>query len=340
MATLGMRIHVRHWRMLAWLVTTGITACAGTMLWHIVKNYRSGKYVPYTASHFSDIIAQAQGTISINENRASAWDDYKRLRESPINGVEPVAAVAPTTKVEEKPVEKQKIEDAVKLKAVAYAPDDKGRAVIEYKDDSITSVALKDEMILPINGKLAGKYAIEPFNATLKAIKPDAAIFSWCGEDVVLHPVRREEVSKDKPVATGGKKGTLSPQDEKDLLTVSDKTLKLSGDERYLVGTTDQKNIAENGDKFLGEMRIADRPGANKKPEVVLANVRPNSYVARTYGLQQDDVLISINGVPISSKTQGYQYVRENPDLPVYTVVIRRSGKDITKTILVNRNKK
>ena len=338
MATLGMRIHVRHWRMLAWLVTTGITACAGTMLWNIVKNYRGGKYVPLSASHYSDIIAQAQGTISTNENRASAWDDYKRLRESPINGVEPVTAKATEEKHEPPPPEKQKIEDAVKLKAVAFAPDDKGSAVIEYKDDSITSVALKDELILPINGKLAGKYAIEPFNATLKAIKPDAAVFSWCGEDVVLHPVRREEVTKDKPAApTGGKKGTLTPQDEKDLLTVSDKTIKLAGDERYLVGTTDQKNIAENGDKFLGEMRIAERPGANKKPEVVLANVRPNSYVARTYGLQQDDVLVSINGVAVSSKSQGYQYVRENPDLPRYDVVIRRSGQEITKTILVKR---
>jgi len=335
-----MRIHVRHWRTLAWLVTTGVTACAGTMLWNIVKNYRGGKYVPLSASHYSDIIAQAQGTIPINDTHASAWEDYKRLRECPFNGVEPQKEVkADTGPVTPPPPEKQKIEDALRLKAVTFAPEEKGRAVIEYKDDSITSTALKDELVLPVGGKLAGKYAIEPFNATVKSIKPDGVVFAWCGEDVVLHPVKREEVSKDKPAATtGAKKGTLTSQDEKDLQSTTEKTLNL-GNERYLVGTTDQKNIAEQGDKFLGDMRIAERTGANKKNEVVLGNVRPNSYVARTYGLQQEDVLVSINGVAVTSKSQGYQYVRDNPDLPRYDVVIRRAGKDITKTILVPRNK-
>lgn len=340
MAALGMRMHVRQWRMLAWLATAGIAAGAGTMLWNIVKKFRSGEYVALTTSHFSDLITATQGSIPINDLRVAQWDEYKNLVHTPINGYEPpppkTEAKGPDVPVE---VKKQKIEDALKLKSVAFAPEDKGRVVVEYKDDSVTSLATKDELVLAVNSKLAGKYAADPFNATLKGIKPDSALFDWCGEVVELHPTKREDVPKDKgPEKPKDTKGTLSAQDEKDLKTVTDKTLDL-GNGRYLVGTTDKKNMQDNGDKFLGEMKVADRPGANKKQEVVLANVRPNSYVARTYGVQQDDVLVSINGVPISSKTQGYQYVRENPDLPRYDVVIRRQGKDITKTILVPRNK-
>jgi hypothetical protein len=335
-----MRIHVRQWRMLAWLATAGVAAGAGTMLWDIVKKFRSGEYVALSTSHFTDLITSTPGSIPRNETLVSQWDECKNLVHTPINGFEPAppkaAEQGPTAPAEPK---KQKIEDALKLKAITFAPEDKGRVVVEYKDDSVTSLATKDELVLAINGKLAGKYASEPFNATLKGIKPDSAQFDWCGEVVTLHPTKREDVPKDKgPDKPKDTKGTLSAQDEKDLKTVTDKTLDL-GNGRYLVGTTDKKNISDNGDKFLGEMKVADRPGANKKPEVVLANVRPNSYVARTYGLQQDDVLVSINGMPISSKTQGYQYVRENPDLPRYDVVIRRQGKEITKTILVPRNK-
>lgn len=340
MATLGMSMHVRHWRVLAWLATAGMAAGAGVVLWNIVKNFRGGKYVAATTSHFADMIASTAGSISTAEMRQATWKEYERLVQSPINGTEPVKETK-AVEVTAPPVpQKQKIDEALKLKAITFAPDDKGRVVIEYKDDSVTSVASKDEIVLAIHGKLAGKYADDPFNGTLKSIAPDKAVFNWCGEDVELHPVKREEVPKDKVAAAPtGKKGTLSAQDEKDLQTVTDKTLNL-GNERYLVGTTDQKNISENGDKFLGEIRVAERPGANKKPEVVLGNVRPNSYVARTYGLQAEDVLVSINGTPVTSKSQGYQYVRENPDLPRYDVVIRRSGKEITKTILVNRGKK
>jgi hypothetical protein len=335
-----MTIHVRHWRVLAWLATAGVSVGAGTVLWNIVKNFRGGKYVAASTSHFTDMIASTAGSIPNSDRTQAQWEDYKRLVQSPINGMEPVKETKAEPAPEVKKPEKQKIDDAVKLKAITFAPDDKGRVVIEYKDDSVTSLASKDEIVLPIHGKLAGKYAEDPFNASLTGIRPDTAVFAWCGEVVELHPVKREDIPKDKAApAPGAKKGALTPQDEKDLQTITEKTLNL-GNERYLVGTTDQKNIAEQGDKFLGDMRIAERPGANKKPEVVLGNVRPNSYVARTYGVQAEDVLISINGTPISSKSQGYQYVRENPDLPRYDVVIRRSGKEITKTILVNRGKK
>jgi hypothetical protein len=337
-----MTMQVRHWRMLAWLATTAVAACAGVMLWNIVKNFKGGTYVAQSTTHFSDMIAKSPGTIPSSDIRVAEWKEYDKLVHCPINGIETVKPVADTsTPAPPPPPSKKKIEDVLILQVVTFAPEDLGRVVVKYKDDSLSPPPLKDQIVLGVGAKLAAPYDIEPFNATLKSIKPNTAIFDWCGEVVELHPTKREEVKSDKAATAGAgdKKGTLSDEDKKALAQVSDKTLNL-GNERYLVGTTDQKNIKDNGDKFLGEMRIAERPGANKKPEVVLSNVRSNSYVARTYGLQNEDVLVSINGTPVSSKSQGYQYVRDNPDLSRYDVVIRRAGREITKTVLVNRDKK
>jgi hypothetical protein len=326
--------------MLAWLATAGVGVAAGGTLWKIVKNFRGGAYLATTTSHFAEVISGSLGTIPSSDIKIAGWNEYTKLVTCPINGFvppEPTVAAAPSAP---QPVSKQKIEDALKLKVVTFAPDEKGRVIVEYKDDSVTSAATKDEIVLAVNSRLAGKYADEPFNATLKEIKPNTAIFDWCGETVELHPVRREEVRNDKPAVAAGEQKGLSDQDKADLEKHKDSAATINlGNERYLVGTTDQDAIGKNGDKFLGELRVAERPGANKKPEVVLSNVRPNSHIARTYGVQAEDVLVSINGTAVSSKSQGYQYVRDNPDLPRYDVVIRRAGKEITKTILVNRKK-
>ena len=130
-----------------------------------------------------------------------------------------------------------------------------------------------------------------------QAIKDNAAVFNWQGEEVVLHPTLREEMPHDpKPDKKGGAKtAAVSSQDEKDLDQHKDakETIAL-GNERYLVGSDDRDSMNKNGDKFLEDVTIKSRPGADKKPEVVLGGIRPKSTLATNYGLQNDDVVVSI----------------------------------------------
>jgi hypothetical protein len=338
----GMRLQTRHWRALTWVATLGVACGAGAMLWTIVKNFRSGHYRSRSSTDFNDIIEKAVGTIKKDQIGVTPKTDYAHLWTSPINGF----VKHEDKKVEGPPPEppkptKKPIGDALHVKAVLYAPDDGGRVVIEYRDDSVTKDAKTDHLILKVSGKLAHPYDEEPYFGSLKAIKENSAVFSWQGEEVVLHPTTREEMPHDaKPAKDKGGPKTLSGQDEKDLDQHKDakETIAL-GNERYLVGSDDRDSMNKNGDKFLEDVTIKSRPGADKKPEVVLGGIRPKSTLATNYGVQNDDVVVSINGNPVVSKNQAIQWARENPNLPRYDVVIRRKGKEITKTFLVPQNK-
>jgi len=337
----GMRLQTRHWRALTWVATLGVACGAGAMLWTIVKNFRSGHYRSRSSSDFNDIIEKAIGTIKKDQIGVTPKTDYARLWTSPINGhvkkEDKPVAVQPTEPP--KPTKKP-IGEALHVKAVLYAPDDQGRVVIEYRDDSVTKDAKTDHLILKVSGKLAHPYDEEPYFGALKSIKENTAVFTWQGEEVVLHPTLREEIPRDQKPVKGAKTAALSDQDDKDLNQHKDakETIAL-GNERYLVGSDDRDSMNKNGDKFLEDITIKQRPGADKKPEVVLGGIRPKSTLATNYGVQNDDVVVSINGNAVTSKNQAIQWARENPNLPRYDVVIRRKGKEITKTFLVPQNK-
>lgn len=339
----GMRLQTRHWRALTWVATLGVACGAGAMLWTIVKNFRSGHYRSRSSSDFNAIIEAAIGTIKKDQIGVTPKADYAHLWTSPINGFVKKDPV----KVDEKPPEppkptKKPIADVLLVKAVTYAPDDGGRVVVEYKDDSATSLAHTEQLILKVGAKLVQPYDAEPFNGSLKTIKSSSAVFNWQGEEIEIHPMLRQEIPRDKKPdrPSRGKANALSSQDEKDLDQHKDakETIAL-GNERYLVGSDDRDNMNKNGDKFLEDVTIKSRPGADKKPEVVLGGIRPKSTLATNYGLQNDDVVVSINGNAVQSKNQAIQWARENPNLPRYDVVIRRKGKEITKTFLVPQNK-
>ncbi len=338
----GMRLQTRHWRALTWLATLGVAGGAGSMLWTIVKNFRDGHYKSKSSSDFNAIIEAAVGSIPKDQVGVTPKADYAHLWTTPYNGY---------VKKPDKPVEtappppaeptKKPIGDVLSVKAVTYAPDDGGRVVVEYKDDKDKGNAHTDQIILKVAGKLVQPYDVAPFNASLKTIKANSAVFNWCGEEIEVHPTRKEEASRGSAPTAKGAKGT-TPSDENLKLIEQHKDAKETinlGGEKYLIGSDDRDSINKNGDKFLEDITIKTRQGADKKPEVVLGGIRPKSTLATNYGLQNDDVVVSINGNPVASKNQAIQWARDNPNLPQYDVVIRRKGKDITKTYLVPQNK-
>jgi hypothetical protein len=308
------------------------------MLWTIVKNFREGHYKSRSSSDFNTLIEQAPGTIKKDQIGVTPINDYTRLWTSHYNGFVPKPPEPEKPAVVDVPAPTKKpIGDVLSVKAVTYAPEDQGRVVIEYKEDKVMGDAHTEQLILKVSAKLAYPYDAGVFNGSLKTIKANSAVFNWCGEEVELHPTRRDELPRDpKPAGKAAKGVGSDPEDEKALALHKDakETINLGG-ERYLVGSDDRDNMNKNGDKFLEDMTIKTRTGADKKPEVVLGGIRPKSPLATNYGLQNDDVVVSINGNAVQSKNQAIQWARENPNLPRYDVVIRRKGKEFTKTFLV-----
>ncbi len=344
MAALAMQMQVRQWRGLFWVATVGLTCLAGFKLWKIVERDRSGQYEPRDTTVFAKLINDSIGSINQGEVKVASWSDYTKLVSCPFNGFVPEKKVE-AVKGPEAPVAlpEKPLSDVIKVMALASAPDGRGRVVVKYKDDTVKPV--RDELVIGIGGQLTYPYDGEPYNGRLKAIRADAAVFEWCGKDVDIHPMRKEEGPKTAAGPEGAAKVSVDvtlSETEKELLAAhksSEKTVALPNDGGYVIGTKDQADLANNAEAYLKDAKLTEQKNADGKRELVVGNIRPTSYLGKTYGVQTGDTLISINGEPVATKAQGYAYVREHQDLSKYVVVVRRKGKEISKTILVNREK-
>jgi hypothetical protein len=341
MATLAMQIHVRQWRGLLWVGTLALAAWAGLICWKIFDRQRSGGYEPRDANVFTQEISNALGTIDQKAVKLAQWDDYKRLVSSPLNGhvKEIVKPVDPTpvgpTKLPEKP-----LTDVLKISAITSAPSEAGRVVVKYKDDSVKPT--RDELILGIGSTLTSPYDDDPYHGRLKAIHAGVAVFDWCGKEVELRPQRVEEGRKHSGPSAGGATAAvvdtaLSDSEKEFLKQKVERTITLPNDAGYLIGSKDHADLSSNARSYLNDLKLKEVANADGKKELTVGNMRANSSMAKTYGVQAGDTLISINGTPASTEKDAYSYIRENGSLSKYVVVLRRKGKEITKTILVNR---
>jgi len=337
-----MQIHVRQWRGLLWAGTVALAAWSGLIVWKIFDRQRSGGYEPRDSTVFAQEISNALGTIDQKAVKVAQWDDYKRLVSSPLNGHVKEVAKAPEpkndvpVKLPEKP-----LTDVLKISAITSAPAEAGRVVVKYKDDAVKPT--RDELILGIGSTLTSPYDDDPYHGRLKAIHSGIAVFDWCGKEVELRPQRLEEGKKHSGAAAGAPAvavDTALSDSEKEFLTANKKverTITLPNDSGYLIGSKDHADLSANARSYLNDLKLKEVANADGKKELTVGNMRANSYLSKTYGVQGGDQLVSINGTPTSTEKDAYAYIRENGELSKYVVVLRRKGKEITKTILVNR---
>ncbi|MBM4015082.1 MAG: hypothetical protein FJ293_08995 [Planctomycetes bacterium] len=343
MATIGMQMHVRQWRGLLWVATLGLVGLAGWQGFGMWQRHGGGAYIAKDSAHFTGLIGEALGTIDQKSVSIAEWRDYQKLVSVPINGYVPPPPAKPVV-VDDTPapISEKPLADVLKVNAITEAPSGAGRVVVKYKDETVKP--LRDELILAVGGTLTYPYDGEPYHGKLKSIRGDSAIFEWFGKDVELHPTRREEGIKSPTVPGAGTAAveTGLTTAEQELLAAhknAEKTVALPDDAGFVIGNEDYSTLSNKADEYLREARLSDAKDADGKKYYTVGMLRNTSYLAKTYGIQTGDQLISINGTPVNGKAQAYTYVRENSNLAKYVVVIRRKGKDVTKTILVNRDK-
>lgn len=343
MAAIGMQIHVRQWRALLWVGSVGFLALAGWQGWQLYQRHRAGAYVAHDSSYFAGLIGEAAGTIDKREMRVADEKFFEKLWKSPFNGFVPPPPAVPI-KVDDAPtiVAEKPLSDVLKVNAIAQAPGDTGRVVVKYKDETVKP--LRDELILAVGAQLTFPYDGEPYHGKLKSIQGDSAIFEWFGKDVEIHPTRKEEGTKSPTAVetTAKKVDTNLTEAEAALLAANknvERTVALPDDAGFVVGSKDYAELSNKAEDYLRDARLSEVKDVDGKKALTVGMLRNNSYLAKTYGVQTGDQLVSINGTPVSTKAQAYTYVRENSELAKYVVVVRRKGKEVTKTILVNRDK-
>jgi tetratricopeptide (TPR) repeat protein len=152
------------------------------------------------------------------------------------------------------------------------------------------------------------------------------------GENFRIAKVARADAAK-RPV------GELTPLEKERLARHrgSERTVAYA-DDGYVLGSADLEEIATNADLYFRDARLSERKDSSGRKELVVGAIRASSSLAKSYGLESGDVVVSINDVAVESKAQVYDWLRSSSKLAKYVFVLRRGSNEVTKTLLVPRD--
>ena len=326
--------NVRRIRSLVWFGALSFTVLAGWQFTEILKAAEAGDFRPEAQSSFTRLVNDAEDSADSEGPVGSRKvADYEVIWNSPINGYvkKVIDPIIPPEDNEPK-FNKKPIETVVVVTSMVVDPNGGGAAYLHYKDE-IPSVSLEENRVT-IGSPLKYPYDGEPFNAQVVEIQMDGVVISWCGEDEKILPGMSGEVVMGSGSGDEGAQDDFSAQEQEVLNKYKDvpetRNLTELGPDSYLVGKDDQMMFGSDDEAWRRHMRVGEQTGAKGRKEVVLQTV--HAEVGKRYGVKTGDVLISINGTPVVSRSGAVRYFNQNPDLGRYTVVIERLGRQISKT--------
>jgi len=149
----------------------------------------------------------------------------------------------------------------------------------------------------------------------------DGNLIVHVDEDGVVEPVKRV-IPTGKPRTEQFEKTTLV------------------GLDRYAIGTEDAQHFNENYSQILTrDVSHRTHYDANgRRAGIEITRVRAGSIAAR-HGVQEGDIVISVNDHPVSSTNEAISFAKQNKDkFSVWTVVIERMGAQKTLTYESQQN--
>lgn len=175
---------------------------------------------------------------------------------------------------------------------------------------------------------LKSPYDGEPYLGKIVKIEEDKVIFSYKGEEVTIKPDFLSEMEGGLIV-----KGQSSI-DSAQAYEPPQETEEYKPD-HWNISVKEGDYLNKNYESELNLVTLTALPNPKTgKTELTAAKIEPDS-LAYKRGFRQGDILISINGYPVHTKTGAINYVKEHPDLSKYIVEIERNGKPITKVFNV-----
>ncbi len=96
------------------------------------------------------------------------------------------------------------------------------------------------------------------------------------------------------------------------------------------------KAFARDGERALDGVTFDTTELSDGKKALRVAKIPPGSVLAK-FGAQDGDVLISVDGKPMSSKAEVVDYVKKNPGISAFEVQIQRKGAVVSKRVVIER---
>lgn len=257
-------------------------------------------------------------------------------------GRPPAKEVVKTTeKVKDTGPPKVPVSDLLKVLAIQVDPADpkQSKAYVKYTDPGLQRINNEPrERFLRVGQHLAGAYsAIE-----VKAIGLEGVTFSF-EEDG-----REDEVVPALPfpeegggIVAVGPDGILTPTRKKKIPTSDSyvppkvrQTREVRRNE-FQIGIDTAREFEQNYSAILSrdlQYRAARDPRDGSIKGIQITKVAPNSIPAQ-HGLQEGEIVKSINGHKVTSVNEAVAYVKQNADTTdTWVVVFEKQGREFTRT--------
>ena len=215
------------------------------------------------------------------------------------------------------------VDEMIKLVTIAVHPD---------RTLSRVAISRKGAPDLPSERLTFGEGDAIPF-------ANDAMVVEIRAKDVVFQNADQQETVKINEVPTGAAGGPTSPNSKP-----TDSGARPFG--TYVESKKDSGTITiksggaialdREGESVLQGVVFGQTDAAKGGKALRVDTVPPGSLLAQ-HGLQDGDVLVSVNGQPMSTKSEVVDYVKSHKSTYLFEVVVQRHGRNVHKTIQVER---
>lgn len=329
------RMNIRRTKGLVWTLNIAAILCITLTFAMIYKKRQEGVFKPRKNELILKVLQRGINTRK-EEGRSGSLNinDYSAIWKAPISGEKPKPVVEGGPEKVETP-EVDSLDSVLSVQWIFKSDDPKeSRVRLAYLDEpEDTELHAFTLGILTGEGDpLKSPYDQAPYNGKVVKIEVDRVVFSFKGEEVVLTPPFAGEETGERLKGEGApalpsKVVRTAPPPPPDTQEIEPG--------RWLLSVKETQYVRKNWERELDLMTVSSMKNPRTgKTELRLTDLKPGSLAARR-GFQKGDTLISINGVPIHTKAQAINYVKEHPELTTYVVKIDRMGKIITKTFQV-----
>lgn len=248
-----------------------------------------------------------------------------------LSGIEPAPEVELPPEVEKEPEsDKSPLESLLRVRGIRSGP--RGYAFLEPRHGSLSDHEnrfFRENQVVDFVGPETVVQQLQP--------RKGMVVFSHHGEEVSLR--LEEEDSGGSPTtrtaaAAAGDNGVLEGPIVRDPTRWVQVQPNSSQVKVTKSGVRSMRRLGAD-EVLKGHTFSTDRL-PDGKPAIRLEKIPSRSVLARG-GAKQGDALVSINGKRMTSKSQALSYLKANPDLPSYEVVIMRNGRRIVRRITPSR---
>lgn len=314
-------MNINSVRTLLWIVDVALIGGAA----YVVKEVQDSKVTGVRETkQFEASLRQRLDVIKVEAPKPTPRVGAEAFNVVSLSGEVAKPAVESRVAVEAPAMTYDPLEGLIKVVSIQFA---------DNQEDAKVAIFPKTAKDQPNEDTIFGVRDMVFFakGAVIKEIRRREVVFEY-GPDRAEHVLRiptepPRDGAASQPSATGAQpvRGNLDAGIE---YKADSSTLKIKREGRAA--------LEQDGERILEGLGLSTTDLGDGKKGLKIDSLKPGSELTR-WGVETGDVLISVNDVPMSTKSEVVDYVKKNPKLGRYDVTFMRRGARMNRQVTVEQ---